>query len=84
LVFLGQGKISDEDIPHRTKMTAMILEEQVKLYEEIKADLKRAEGRISYTMDLWTDPNQMPYMAVTAHYLVRDSCGALEYRCGLV
>jgi hypothetical protein len=26
-------------------------------------------GKISFTMDCWSDPNLKPYMAVTAHWL---------------
>lgn len=30
-------------------------------------------GKISFTMDLWTDFNLKPYMAVTAHWLEQPS-----------
>jgi hypothetical protein len=30
-------------------------------------------GKISFTMDIWTDFNLKPYMAVTAHWLERSS-----------
>ena len=26
-------------------------------------------GKISYTMDLWSDPNLLPFMAMTAHWI---------------
>jgi hypothetical protein len=26
-------------------------------------------GKISFTTDCWTDPNQSPFMAVTAHWI---------------
>ena len=26
-------------------------------------------GRISFTLDMWSDANQTPYMAVTAHWI---------------
>ena len=26
-------------------------------------------GQVSFTTDLWSDPDQKPYMAVTAHWL---------------
>ena len=26
-------------------------------------------GRISFTLDMWSDPNRTPYMAVTAHWI---------------
>lgn len=30
-------------------------------------------GKISFTMDMWTDFNKKPYMAVTAHWLEKVS-----------
>jgi hypothetical protein len=30
---------------------------------------KNSLGRISSTMDLWSDPNLAPFMAVTAHWM---------------
>lgn len=34
---------------------------------------KAAPGRISFTTDLWTDPNKHAFMAVTAHWLDRQA-----------
>ena len=62
----------------------MILEEEIKEMDRIRADLLKAEGRISYTMDLWTDPNLQPFMAVTAHFCLRNAAGSIEYQSGLV
>ena len=48
-------------------------------------------GKISCTMDLWTDPSLWPYMAVTAHWLqaVKEesptgSFFRLTLRCDLI
>jgi len=48
-------------------------------------------GKISFTTDMWSDPNLTPYMAVTAHWIeakeVRTSSGLqriLELRADLV
>ena len=30
---------------------------------------QKAMGKISFTMDMWTDPNLSPFMAVTAHWI---------------
>lgn len=30
---------------------------------------QKSLGKISYTMDLWSDPNLTPFMAVTAHWI---------------
>ena len=29
-------------------------------------------GRISFTTDIWSDPDRKPYMAVTAHWMERQ------------
>jgi hypothetical protein len=31
--------------------------------------LQHALGKISYTMDMWSDPNMSPFMAVTANWI---------------
>ncbi|KAJ2928061.1 hypothetical protein H1R20_g9035, partial [Candolleomyces eurysporus] len=84
LLFLGDGKLEDRDIPHRDKMTSMILDAHALEYQKMRKDLKNALGRISFTMDLWTDPNLTPFMAVTAHYYARKPDEGIAYRSGLV
>jgi hypothetical protein len=39
---------------------------------------------MSFTSDLWSDPNLTGYMAVTAHYMVIDENGNLIQRNRLV
>lgn len=40
LLYLGDGKIDDTELPHRTKITQMILDEYRKEYNKAKDDLK--------------------------------------------
>lgn len=40
LLYLGEGKIQDKNLPHRTKLTEMILNEFRTEYCKIKDDLK--------------------------------------------
>jgi len=85
MLFLGDGKLEDKDLPHRTKMTKIILEEFKKEWKGLAEDLQNAEGQISFTADLWSDPNLDSYMAVMAHYMSRHRTdGQLEYCCGLI
>ena len=84
MLFLGNGKIEEKDLPHRTKMTSLILDEFKKERNKFAQDMRKAEGRISYTTDLWSDPNLDSFMAITAHYMFREKTGQLEYRCGLI
>lgn len=38
---------------------------------------QNAPGKISFTTDTWTDPNQHPFMAVTAHWMeIKDQPGS--------
>jgi hypothetical protein len=32
---------------------------------------KNTLGKVSFTTDLWTDPNMSPFMTVTAHWITR-------------
>ncbi|KAG1723813.1 hypothetical protein EDB19DRAFT_1582895, partial [Suillus lakei] len=69
LLYLGDGKIDDTELPHHTKITQMVLDEYRREYNRAKDDIKNALGRISMTTDLWSDPNRDSYMAVTAHFM---------------
>ncbi|KAH6902448.1 hypothetical protein BKA70DRAFT_1113001, partial [Coprinopsis sp. MPI-PUGE-AT-0042] len=75
LLYLGDGKITDKDLPHRTAMTKMILDEHKRELERLREELHNAVGRISYTLDLWSDQNRSSFMAVTAHYIIRTKWG---------
>ncbi|KAH7918270.1 hypothetical protein BV22DRAFT_990206, partial [Leucogyrophana mollusca] len=84
LLYLGNGKIDDKDLPHRTKLTQMILDEYRKEYQKMKLELKNSLGRVSNTTDLWSDPNRDSFMGVTAHFMMRDQNGHLVYRAHLL
>jgi hypothetical protein len=46
---------------------------------------KNAAGKISFTSDVWSDSNRRPYLALTAHWIVRDEAtGALRLKAGLI
>ncbi|KAF9463607.1 hypothetical protein BDZ94DRAFT_1128067, partial [Collybia nuda] len=73
LVYIGNDTIDDDDIPHRTKITQMIFEEHQAMRQQIMAELRKAQGHVSYTLDLWSDPNLASYMAVTAHFYIQEN-----------
>ncbi|KAF4617427.1 hypothetical protein D9613_006423 [Agrocybe pediades] len=64
--------LTDRDIPHRTKLTQLIFESYHREWKKLVSDLQNSEGRISFTSDLWSDPNLRSFMAVTAHFLLKD------------
>jgi hypothetical protein len=35
----------------------------------VNGNCQDALGKISFTSDVWSDPNLVPYMAVTAHWI---------------
>lgn len=39
---------------------------------EIKAKLKEAPGKFSFTLDAWTSTNTLPFMAIRAHWIDAD------------
>lgn len=47
--------------------------------------IQAAVGRISFTADLWSDPNLRSYLAMTAHWIARDRrSNALELKAALI
>jgi hypothetical protein len=84
-LYLGAGNINDDD-PHQTQMANLIIEKYNDEVKRIAEELGQALGRISFSMDLWSNPNLCSFMAVTAHYIIRDKSdgGRLKYKCGLV
>jgi hypothetical protein len=86
MLFLGNGKIEEKDLPHWTKMMSLILTwDEFKKEQNIFAqDMRKSEGRISYMTDLWSNPNLDSLMVVTAHYMFCRKTGQLEYWCGLI
>lgn len=65
-------------------MTEMILDASKNCAKAAKEEMKKAEGRVSFTMDLWSDPVLDSYMAIMAHYVIRDNNHQLEYRSDLI
>ncbi|KAI0280147.1 hypothetical protein BC826DRAFT_879836, partial [Russula brevipes] len=61
--------LQDKDIPHRTTMTKRIMELSKEQTKHLSSQMLSSMGKISFTMDMWTDFNLKAYMAVTAHWL---------------
>lgn len=49
-----------------------IIEKFEKKVKEVKAALKNAPGKISFTIDAWTSKNIVPFMAIRAHWIGSD------------
>ncbi|TEB10195.1 hypothetical protein FA13DRAFT_1589185, partial [Coprinellus micaceus] len=61
--------LTEADIPHRTKLATLILENFRKEYQLMVAEIAGSLGRVAFTSDIWSRQNLQSYMAVTAHYL---------------
>ncbi|KAG8960298.1 hypothetical protein FRC05_006982, partial [Tulasnella sp. 425] len=77
LVFVSNGALADDDIPHRTKVTSLIKSAAALEQQHMRKEMQNSEGRISFTSDLWSDPSLTSFMAVTAHYCLREKDGRL-------
>ncbi|KAJ7159172.1 hypothetical protein C8R43DRAFT_819869, partial [Mycena crocata] len=64
--------VDDSDLPHRTALTDLIFAEYGEAYKQLVAELKTAYGRISFTSDIWSDPNLRSFLGLTAHFCIRD------------
>jgi hypothetical protein len=82
---LLREELKESDIPGRTALCNHIEKAFKTYMQKLEEDLKvcniqgicgptycfvqRAAGKISFTTDVWTDPNMTSFMAVTAHWL---------------
>ncbi|KAF7326526.1 HAT family dimerization domain-containing protein [Mycena venus] len=64
-----RAELKDSDIPHRTKIRKRIIEIWDEHLNTLQREMAAAIGMISTTMDMWTDKQKKPFMAVTTHWL---------------
>ncbi|KAJ3851831.1 hypothetical protein EV368DRAFT_25924, partial [Lentinula lateritia] len=64
--------IQDKDIPHCTKLTELILKQYEIHWHEMTREMKALLGRISSTLEMWTNGILKGFMAITAHYMMKD------------
>ncbi|KAJ3804061.1 hypothetical protein F5876DRAFT_27096, partial [Lentinula aff. lateritia] len=64
--------LHESDIPHRTRLTELILEQYEKHWKNVMSEMKASLGRISFTMDMWSNGVLKGFMAITAHYMMKD------------
>ncbi|THU85233.1 hypothetical protein K435DRAFT_625180, partial [Dendrothele bispora CBS 962.96] len=62
-------ELKNKDIPHRSHIRNRIIQMMKEHLDELEKELGASVGKISCTMDCWTDPNLTPFMAVTAHWI---------------
>jgi hypothetical protein len=80
-------ELQDTNIFHRTKIRELILQAFNKYFAVLKQDLavtaqllkvpqtyifQAAQGKVSFTSDMWSNHKLCPFMAVTAHWIARE------------
>ncbi len=79
-----RADLKDTDIPGHTTIRSRVTELLDKHLEKLETEMKvlihllclrsfirfqKSVGKISFTMDMWSDPILTPFMAVTAHWV---------------
>ncbi|KAF8810717.1 hypothetical protein BYT27DRAFT_7013141, partial [Phlegmacium glaucopus] len=57
--------LADKDIPHRTKLRAVILSRAKKVEEQLCEVSKLIPGKVFFTFNSWTSESGNPYLSVT-------------------
>ncbi|PPQ86446.1 hypothetical protein CVT24_010134 [Panaeolus cyanescens] len=71
-VLYGARQASESDLPHNDALTNLIYEQYLDDYKDLVDEMKSSLGRISLTLDIWSDPNLTPFLAMTAHFCKRE------------
>jgi len=74
----GRKNVSDRDLPHQTSLTNFIYKQYLEDHRELVDEIKSSLGRVSFTSDIWSDPNLTSFMALTCHFCKRSGLGSLE------
>ncbi|TFK78761.1 hypothetical protein K466DRAFT_469428, partial [Polyporus arcularius HHB13444] len=64
--------LDEKDLPHRKKITSLILEQWEEARKKIIDELKASPGRVSFTCDIWTDQQLASFLALSAHHVRKD------------
>ncbi|TFK58465.1 hypothetical protein BDN72DRAFT_734107, partial [Pluteus cervinus] len=67
--------LQEEDIPGRTKIRELVIREWKRYFLQLKSDLSKAVGDISFTADGWSDKNLQNFLAIMAHWVHRKPDG---------
>ncbi|KAJ7833431.1 hypothetical protein B0H14DRAFT_3142591, partial [Mycena olivaceomarginata] len=64
-----RAELKDSDIPHPIKIRKRVIEIWDEHLNTLQEEMAGAIGMISTTMDLWSDRQKTPFMAITGHWL---------------
>ncbi|KAI0286321.1 hypothetical protein BC826DRAFT_1121221 [Russula brevipes] len=75
----------DANIPRHNKIREAIIAQWRVSFEQLKSDLSKSCGRISFTADIWSNSNLEAYLALTTHWISHDgSSGHLSLNAALI
>ncbi|KAJ8489040.1 hypothetical protein ONZ45_g13718 [Pleurotus djamor] len=85
LAFVGIGNLNKSQIPHRTKLSKLIVAAFQAKYLELIEEMQKPEaGRVSFTADAWSRSTLEGFLGITAHYMAKVSSGRLVLRSRLL
>ncbi|KAJ3535357.1 hypothetical protein NM688_g6991 [Phlebia brevispora] len=84
MILYLSSDLGDEDLPHRTRLTELIMERFNTKKADLMKELQSAEGRISFTSDVWSNMKLTSFMAITAHFSAYDERGNLTIKSRLI
>ncbi|KAF8833124.1 hypothetical protein BDN67DRAFT_859737, partial [Paxillus ammoniavirescens] len=61
--------LREKDIPHCTTIRTWVMEIFEEYLDQLADAIQGSLGKISFTTDVWSDTNLVPFMAVTAHWI---------------
>ncbi|KAI5981995.1 hypothetical protein EDC04DRAFT_2916032 [Pisolithus marmoratus] len=82
--------LQDTDIPHHTKTCKLVLQHWQEHFMQLRVELKRAIGAISFTADIWSANKVDSYLVMTTHWIghesgsVQSSSGQLAIKAALI
>ncbi|KAJ8581509.1 hypothetical protein M405DRAFT_751700 [Rhizopogon salebrosus TDB-379] len=76
--------LKETAIPHRTKLSQLIVEAWKRYFHVLKGDLANAMGQVSFTADIWSNQALAAYLAMTAHWIAKvEETGTLALKGAL-
>ncbi|KAI6041974.1 hypothetical protein EDC04DRAFT_2601279 [Pisolithus marmoratus] len=67
----------DTDIPHHTKTHKLVLQHWGECFMQLRVELKRAIGAVSFTADIWSADKLDSYLVMMAHW-IRHELGSVQ------
>ncbi|KAG5640289.1 hypothetical protein DXG03_009495 [Asterophora parasitica] len=77
-------QLSEDDLPHCTKLTKIIINTFKREYTKMVDDIQNSLGCVALTIDIWSQMSLAAHMAITAHYIALATDGQLVLQSCLI